>query len=102
MKPETYIVYSKNGCPACDKAIALLKARGKNVLIKKFDEDPTNCKKDMGKLYPAAKIIPQIFVVTEHFDGFEQVEEYFKLQDKLNGVGLDRDYESDDDSPWSV
>lgn len=75
---ETYIVYSKNGCSWCDKAIDLLKQQGKTVLIKKFDEDSSGCKKDMGKLFPAAETIPQIFVVTKHFNGFEELEKHFR------------------------
>lgn len=102
MTKETYIVYSKNGCPACDKAIALLKERGKNVLIKKFDEDPTNCKKDMGKLYPSAKIIPQIFVVREHFDGFEQLEEHFKKIESTSVHVYKGEQDADEIDPWEV
>lgn len=35
----TYIVYSKDGCPNCDKAVAQLEMAGKRFITKKFGVD---------------------------------------------------------------
>lgn len=94
-KTETYIVYSKTGCEGCDKTLELLKEKGKNVLVKKFDEDSAGCKRDMGKLFREATTIPQVFVVTAHLNGFDEVK---SLMDKLEE---DDDY-LDNMAPWEV
>lgn len=96
-KLETYIIYGKNGCDACDNAIKLLKEQGKTVLVKKYDEDASTCKKDMAKLFPDAKIIPQVFVVTGHFNGFEELEASFKKPERA--YSTDEDETTD---PWEV
>jgi glutaredoxin len=54
------VVWSKNQCPFCDQAKALLKQRGIEFEEKKIGEGYT--KEDLLESVPTARTVPQIFL----------------------------------------
>lgn len=52
-------VYSKDNCPGCRTAIAMIKTKGHEVEVKKLGVDYTAA--DLAELAPNARTVPQVF-----------------------------------------
>jgi len=64
-------IYSKDWCPFCDRAKALLKARGLDYVEIDVTDDPqreTEMRQRAGR-----RSVPQIFVDGEHVGGFDDL-----------------------------
>lgn len=85
MKAE---VYSKDPCPHCVRAKALLKRRG--VEFTEIDA-PTNLAEMNSRVIAAtgeaARSVPQIFLDGEYIGGADQLEAHFKKLDLASDLG---------------
>jgi glutaredoxin len=67
------IVWSKNQCPYCDQAKALLNAKGIQFEEKKVGEGFT--REDLLEAVPGARTVPQIFLDGELVGGFTELKQ---------------------------
>jgi len=65
-------VWSKPMCPFCDKAKALLTAKGIEYEERKLGSEWT--KEQLLEAVPNARSVPQIFLGDEHVGGFTELE----------------------------
>ena len=72
------VVWSKNQCPFCDQAKALLKQRGIEFEEKKIGEGYT--KEDLLESVPTARTVPQIFLDGNLIGGFTELKQYLSSQ----------------------
>ena len=70
------IVWSKNSCPFCVQAKALLEAKGIEYEERNINKDYT--REQLLEAVPTARTLPQIFLDGEHVGGFTE------LRNKLN------------------
>ena len=76
-----FTLYSKDACPGCRTALAMIKASGTStVVVKKLDEDYTLA--ELRALIPGVKSVPQVFHDREHIGGVRELQAYLA---KLNG-----------------
>jgi glutaredoxin 3 len=67
------IVWSKNHCPFCDQAKALLTQRGIVFEEKKVGEGYS--REDLLEAVPSARTVPQIFLDEEYVGGFTELKQ---------------------------
>ena len=67
------IVWSKNNCPYCDQAKALLSARGIEFEERKIGNGFS--KEDLLEAVPGARTVPQIFLDEELVGGFTELKQ---------------------------
>jgi glutaredoxin len=68
------VVWSKNQCPFCDQAKALLKQRGIEFEEKKIGEGYT--REDLLESVPTARTVPQIFLDGTLIGGFTELKRH--------------------------
>jgi glutaredoxin 3 len=66
------VVWSKDNCPFCDQAKALLKMKGIEIEERKVGGDWT--KEQLLEAVPTARTVPQIFLDDEHIGGFQELK----------------------------
>ena len=71
----TNIVYSKENCPYCDKAKALLKSHDITFETKMVGVDVT--REQLLEAVPDARSVPQVFLYGNYIGGYKELEEYF-------------------------
>jgi len=67
------IVWSKNQCPYCDQAKALLKMKGIEFEERNINKDYT--KEQLLEAVPTARTVPQIFLDGNLVGGFNELKE---------------------------
>lgn len=70
------IVWSKDQCPYCDQAKALLKMKGIE-----FEERNINRgydREDLLAAVPGARTVPQIFLDDQHIGGFTELKKHLE------------------------
>ena len=67
----TTVVWSKNQCPYCEQAKALLKMKGIAFEERNIQTDFT--KEQLLEAVPTARTLPQIFLDNEHVGGFTEL-----------------------------
>ena len=72
----TTIVWSKNQCPYCEQAKALLKIKGFAFEERNIQTDFT--KEQLLEAVPTARTVPQIIMDDKLIGGFTQLQEYLK------------------------
>lgn len=73
------IVYSKDNCPYCQKAEALLKMKGAEFSVNKLGVDFEL--EELKELFPQARTFPQITEVGKgYIGGYEELEKHFATQ----------------------
>ncbi len=72
----TTIVWSKNQCPYCEQAKALLKIKGIAFEERNIQTDFT--KEQLLEAVPTARTVPQIIMDDKLIGGFTQLQEYLK------------------------
>jgi glutaredoxin 3 len=80
-------IYSKNDCPWCDKAKALLSE--KNISFKELKFGTDFSREQLAEKVPFNynKItVPQIFFGDDHIGGYEDLEDFFKLADAIDNM----------------
>lgn len=68
------IVWSKQMCPYCDQAKALLNSKGIEFEERKIGEGYS--KEDLLEAVPSARTVPQIFLNDTLVGGFTELREY--------------------------
>ncbi len=71
-------VYSKDYCPYCKFAKALLRDQG--IDYREIDVSRNTARLEEMVARSNRRSVPQIFFGEEHIGGFEDLVEYFKLQ----------------------
>lgn len=69
------VVYTKQQCPFCDKAKALLSIKGYSYTEVVLGEDMT--REDFMSLFPEQKTVPLIIMNGVKHGGFDKLKEYF-------------------------
>ena len=69
------IVWSKDACPYCVQAKALLSQKGIEIEERKIGDGYT--KEDLLEAVPSARSVPQIFLDGEHVGGFTELRAKF-------------------------
>ena len=69
-------VWSKNNCPYCDQAKALLTSKGIQFEEKKIGDGYT--KEELLEAVPTARTVPQIFLDGELIGGFNELKTKLK------------------------
>ena len=69
----TAIVWSKDQCPYCDQAKALLKSRGIEYEERNVSQDWT--REQLLEAVPTARTMPQIFIDGELVGGFVELKQ---------------------------
>lgn len=81
------IVWSKDMCPYCDQAKALLKQKGIEFEERKIGSGYT--REQLLEAVPNARTVPQIFLDEQHIGGFTELKAKFDKesisQDTKNG-----------------
>jgi len=72
------IVWSRDACPFCDQAKALLTQRGIVYEERKIGADYT--REQLLEAVPTARTVPQIFLDDAHIGGFTELKQH--LQEK--------------------
>lgn len=70
------IVWSKDSCPFCVQAKALLEARGIEYEERNVSKDWT--REQLLEAVPNARTLPQIFLDEEHIGGFTDLRSYLR------------------------
>lgn len=70
------IVWSKNQCPYCDQAKALLKQKGIEFEERKIGNGWS--KEDLLKAVPTARTVPQIFLGENLIGGFTELKKHLE------------------------
>ena len=70
------IVWSKNQCPYCDQAKALLKIKGIEFEERNVQKDWT--KEQLLEAVPTARTLPQIFLDDNYIGGFTELKKHFE------------------------
>ena len=69
-------VWSKEQCPYCDQAKALLESKGIEFEERKIGVNAT--KEELLAEVPNARSVPQIFMGEHHIGGFDQLKKYLE------------------------
>jgi glutaredoxin 3 len=77
------IVWSKDSCPYCDQAKALLTQRGIVYEERKIGHGYT--KENLLEAVPTARTVPQIFIRDKLIGGFTELRDY--LENTAGGYG---------------
>lgn len=70
------IVWSKNACPFCVQAKALLESKGIEYEERNVQEDWT--KEQLLEVVPNARTLPQIFLDDNYIGGFTELRKHFQ------------------------
>jgi len=70
------VVWSKNQCPFCDQAKALLKMKEIEFEERNVSTDWT--KEQLLEAVPNARTVPQIFLDDKLIGGFQELRKYFE------------------------
>lgn len=69
------LVWSKDMCPYCDRAKALLKQKGIAFEERKIGSGWS--KEQLLESVPTARTVPQIFLGEQHIGGYDDLVKYF-------------------------
>ena len=72
------VVWSKDNCPYCQQAKALLKLKGIEFEERNVQKDWT--KEQLLEAVPNARTVPQIFLDEELIGGFQELKKYFEAK----------------------
>jgi len=72
----TAIVWSKNQCPYCDQAKALLKMKGIEFEERNIQKEYT--REQLLEAVPNARTVPQIFLDDKLIGGFTELKKHFE------------------------
>ena len=77
------IVWSKEQCPYCDQAKALLTQKGIEFEERKIGSGWT--KEDLLEAVPSARTVPQIFLNEQLVGGFQELRKHLQGSGVING-----------------
>ena len=76
------VIWSKDHCPYCDQAKALLKNKGIPFEEKKIGDGYT--REELLEAIPTARTVPQIFLDDKLIGGFTELNEHLKKVQYVN------------------
>jgi glutaredoxin 3 len=76
------VVWSKDHCPYCDQAKALLTQKGVEFEERKIGSGYT--KEQLLEAVPAARTVPQIILDGKLVGGFTELKKYFEKEQHVN------------------
>lgn len=79
------IVWSKNNCPYCDQAKALLKL--KNIEFEEKNIEKGYTREQLLDVVPNARTVPQVFLDDRLIGGFVELDAYFKSSQSADHRG---------------
>lgn len=71
----TAVIWSKEACPFCDQAKALLALKGITYEERNIQQNWT--REQLLEAVPTARTVPQIFIDERHIGGFNELKKYF-------------------------
>jgi glutaredoxin len=74
----TAVVWSKNFCPFCDQAKALLKMKNIEFEERNINKDYT--REQLLEAVPTARTLPQIFLDDNYIGGFTELKKHFEKE----------------------
>jgi glutaredoxin 3 len=74
----TAVIWSKDTCPFCDQAKALLAQRG--IAFEERCIGAGYTREQLLEAVPTARTVPQIFLNNEHIGGFTELKKHFQGQ----------------------
>jgi glutaredoxin 3 len=74
----TAVIWSKDTCPFCDQAKALLTQQGIAFEERRIGAGYT--REQLLEAVPTARTVPQIFLNNEHIGGFTELKKHFQGQ----------------------
>jgi glutaredoxin 3 len=74
----TAVIWSKDTCPFCDQAKALLAQRG--IAFEERQIGSGYTREQLLEAVPTARTVPQIFLNNEHIGGFTELKKHFQGQ----------------------
>lgn len=74
------VIWSKDNCPHCVQARAVLEHRGVEVEVKKIC-DGGYTKEQLLEEVPTARTLPQIFIDGTYVGGFKELKDIFYKED---------------------
>lgn len=78
------IVWSRDMCPYCDQAKALLKSSGINFEERNLSTGNWT-KEQLLEVVPDARTVPQIFMHGEYVGGFTELQKYYEDHNMFSG-----------------
>lgn len=76
----TVVVWSKDACPYCDQAKALLRLKGIEYEERNIQRGWS--REQLLESVPTARTVPQIFIDEQHIGGFVELQRYFDEKQK--------------------
>jgi glutaredoxin 3 len=73
---SNFVIFSKDNCPYCVKAMNLLKIKNQEISEIKIGRDIT--REEFINSYPDQKTVPFIFYNDQKIGGYEQLEKWVK------------------------
>lgn len=73
---SNFVIFSKDNCPYCVKAMNLLKIKNQEISEIKIGRDIT--REEFINSYPDQKTVPLIFYNDQKIGGYEQLEKWVK------------------------
>ena len=70
------IVWSKDNCPYCEQAKALLNSKGYGIEVRKIGSEWT--KEQLLEAVPTARSVPQIFLDGTYVGGYNELRKYLE------------------------
>ena len=70
---QEVIIYGKEGCVYCDRAVDLTYKKEMYITVKKLDRNFTV--EEFNSLFPFAKTVPQIILNGEHIGGYQDLKD---------------------------
>ncbi|HET8688375.1 MAG TPA: glutaredoxin domain-containing protein [Methanosarcina sp.] len=70
------VVWSKDQCPNCDQAKALLTLKGVDFEERNISKGFT--KEELLAAVPNARSVPQIFIDADYIGGYQELKRFFK------------------------
>ena len=77
---NSVVVWSKDGCPFCDRAVSLLESKGIDFELRKIGEDWT--KEQLLEAVPNARTVPQIVIDGNQIGGFTELNQLLTQEAK--------------------
>lgn len=69
------IVWSKDNCPLCNKAFALLDSKGIDYEVRKIGSEWT--REELLEAVPNARTVPQVFLDGVYLGGFTELQNHY-------------------------
>lgn len=84
---KTFLIYGRDNCVWCDRAVALLENKGIDYTLIKINTETGENLQEFFDATNNARTVPQIFINGELIGGYDRLAEYF--ENESGGFGDD-------------